>query len=507
MGTATRTVLFTDLAGFTAKVSRSDREGLRRILEEHEQMVRPLVERYNGRVIKNIGDAFLCVFDSATDALRASLEIVDSVRLHGAQKIRISMTTGDVEEIDGDVFGEPVNLSARINAKAPGGEIWFGMGTRVCMNDAEIPWESVGSFQFKGIPGRQECFRAVAPHQAWLPDRIAAAAKVGNLVRLRAGARPPLLPPDPVVIFEGFTPGSPELDAAVSALPVLDPAAMFLATYQLATVDRETWTETGRGLIIGTPEAIEATIQETLKQVSHKSGSDTIVLDVGSHADMELVICGLALPAVPLSDVVASYSYDLLPDGRWVNVSDRAILRISVRPDGVFLQPSAPGITVGGRGVAPGELLHLADGTTVNTPAGRIEFIHIGRAYAGVLLSDSDMRLGVMSGQTAELGREPNHPGLAYPDRRGQDNIQWCSGTRAARARAGGFTLDRALAGRRQAAIQMFGDTIQVAPLHDRCPTYILRGRNLLRAETAVQAMLGDMVVAGTTVVALRDPE
>ncbi len=173
----------------------------------------------------------------------------------------------------------------------------------------------------------------------------------------------------------------------------------------------------------------------------------------------------------------------------------------------MHLQPSVPGVTVAGRGVAPGEMLHLGDGAAINTPAGRIEFVYIGRSYAGVLISDSDMRLGVMSGQTAELGREPNHPGLAYPDRRGQDNIQWCSGTRAARARAGGFTLDRALAGRRQAAIQMFGDSIQVAPLHDRCPTYILRGRNLLRAESTVQAALGDMVVAGTTVVALREPE
>ena len=49
------------------------------------------------------------------------------------------MTTGDVEEIDGDAFGEPVNLAARILAQTPAGEIWFAVGTRACMNDAELP--------------------------------------------------------------------------------------------------------------------------------------------------------------------------------------------------------------------------------------------------------------------------------------------------------------------------------------------------------------------------------
>ena len=64
---------------------------------------------------------------------------------------------------------------------------------------------------------------------------------------------------------------------------------------------------------------------------------------------------------------------------------------------------------------------------------------------------------------------------LAYPDRRGQDNIRWCTGTRAARARSGGFTLDRALAGRRQASIEMQHGELKVTPLYAKCPTYILK--------------------------------
>jgi len=509
-------VLFTDLVNYTAKVSRMDREGIRRILAEHENLVRPIIEARGGRIIKNIGDSFMCLLDSATDGLRAALEIQDQTFASGGHGIRVAMTTGDVEEIDGDVYGECVNLSARILSKAPGGEIWFGQGTRECMNDSEIPWEPVGRFRLKGIPGEQACYRCVHASQAILPDRVAAAAKSGNLVRVRDTSRPPILPLDPTVLFEGFPPGSRELEAVVSSLPVLNPSSLFLAAYQIPTVDRYAWEESGRGILIGTPQAIDAAIQETMRAVSRASGSDTIVLDVASTADVELVICGLALPAVPLSSVVASYSYELLPDGRWVNGSDRSILRVDVRPDGVFITALSPGVSVGGRTIAAGDSTPLRGEARIFTPTGSVLYVGTQGAYVGVMLADTEMRLGVLNGGKVEIGREPAHPGLMFPDRRGQGNIHWCTGSRAARARSGGFTLDRALAGRNQAEFRLNDDRIALSPLHKTCPTYVLRdgvlGQPLVASESptdtpSVELTVGDMVVAGTTVVALRAPE
>ena len=122
MGTTTRTVVFTDLANYTAKVARTDREGLRAILQEHEQLVQPVVERYGGRIVKNLGDSFLILFNSATDGLRAALDIQDLVTQGGGSPIRLAMNTGDIEEIDGDAFGEPVagSRDARAGAMSRG---------------------------------------------------------------------------------------------------------------------------------------------------------------------------------------------------------------------------------------------------------------------------------------------------------------------------------------------------------------------------------------------------
>jgi len=513
LGTVTRTVAFTDLANYTAKVARSDREGLRRILREHEALVTPIVEGHGGRVVKNLGDSFMLLFGAATDALRAALGIQEMITSHdgegGGISIRVAMNTGDVEEIEGDAFGESVNCAARILAKTPGEEIWFGPGTRVCMNAAEIPWESVGRFTLRGIPGDKEIFRAVPNHKCWLPEPVAAAAAAGNLVRLSRGARPPLLPPEPVVLLEGFTPGSPALREAVSALPVLNPAALWLSAYNLAAEDRNMWVAGGRGVVVGTPKATDEAIDEATNVITRASGSDTIVLDVGLRADLELVMCGLALPAVPLSEVVCSYFYDLLPDGRWVNRSDRSMLRVEVTPEGANLLAQAPGIGVNGRSVSSGDSVVLSDGDTVTTSIGELHFEATDHGYVGLITADTEMRLGVASGTTAELGREPNHPGLAFPDRRGQDNIRWCSGSRAARARTSGFTLDRVLAGRRHAAVRVQGDAVELTPLHPRCATYVQRrgGRQIERVDRVVDIALGDRIIAGTTVVGLRGPE
>ena len=150
MATATRTVLFTDLAGYTARVSRADRESLRQILDEHRQVVEPIMSRNGGRIVKNLGDSYMCLMRSATDGIKAGLEIIEAMRGPGGDTIRISVETGDVEEIDGDAFGEPANLSARILSKTPAGELWFGPGTRACMTESETPSPSGNTA--RGLP-------------------------------------------------------------------------------------------------------------------------------------------------------------------------------------------------------------------------------------------------------------------------------------------------------------------------------------------------------------------
>ena len=105
----------------------------------------------------------------------------------------------------------------------PAGECWFGLGTRVCMNEAEVAWEEAGRFRLKGIPGEEPCYRVVPPERAWLPLPVASAARAGRLVRVRPDDRPESVAANAVVLLEGFVPGTSYLAEAVAALPVLEP--------------------------------------------------------------------------------------------------------------------------------------------------------------------------------------------------------------------------------------------------------------------------------------------
>jgi hypothetical protein len=502
--------MFTDLAGFTEEVGRSDREGVRRLISEHADLVTPIVRRHQGRVVKNIGDSLMCLFEAATEAVRAALDILDLVASTGAMKLRLALATGDVEEMEGDAFGDPVNLAARILARTPESECWFSHGTRVCMNGKEIPWEPVARLELRGIAGEVDVYRAVPAHRCWLPEPVLAAVRKGRLVRMRRGTQPGQMPPpDPVILLEGFAPDAPELHQVLEALPVVDPAALWLSTWLISPADRLSWMDAGRGLVVGTPVAIERAILEASRSGTKSTGSDTIIIEPTGAVDFVLGISGLALPAVPLAEVVESYTYDLAADGRWVNRSDRPVVRVEVVPDGVRLQVLSAGVSVDGRGRPIDDVVDLTDGMRVDAGS----FVHLFRElegeYAGVLLADTPARLPVTGGQTAEIGREPGHPGLMLPDRRGSANLRWFNGPRAAKARAGAFTMDRALAGRRQVSIVLEAGVVMATQLHERCPTFVMR-RDRGPVEKLVERLRvepGDHLIIGTWVVGIRTAE
>ena len=509
--TRTLTVVFTDMVNYTRTVSGSDREGLRNLLALHEQRVGPILRGRRGRIVKNIGDSFMALFESATDAVRACLDLMESNPVgEGAEvAFRASVATGDVEETDTDAFGETCNLSARINARTPPGEVWFSASTLLCMNQAEIPWETVGRFPLKGLPGEMELHRAVPQHAMVLPEVIARAATQRMVVRWSSGEPPPQVPPGAQILLEGFRPGSPYLQSSIEQLPVVDSSHIWLCTYNISPLDRYEWQRTGRGLVIGTPAALKAALEKQARP-QRKAGTDTLILDA-MPAAWELVVAGLALPAVsaagPLQEVVAGYSYYFTSDGRWVNQSDRALLRVDVDGPRAQLLVLSPGVSINGRGCPVNTTVPLEAGLEIGALDLRLRYQVLGReGYLGALVGETQLKVSFDWGQTVEMGREPNHPGLLLPARNSQDNIRWCSGNRAARAREKGFTLDNVLTGRRHASVVATQDRLSLSSIHDSCPTLLWRGELLSRlvaGSTPATLEPGDLLIAGTTAVRL----
>ncbi len=173
MKTENLAIVFVDIAGFTPRTSSQTREENLRLLRRFDGAVRPLVRAYNGRVVKTIGDAFLVTFRSPTDALLCSTAIHDRLAESDAEAepaerfaIRAAVNVGDVRIDGGDVFGEAVNIAARIEGKAGAGEIYFSESAFLSMTKSEVPSEEVGYTELKGIPGKIRLYRVPRANEA-----------------------------------------------------------------------------------------------------------------------------------------------------------------------------------------------------------------------------------------------------------------------------------------------------------------------------------------------------
>src|SRR4051794_25359871 len=145
------TVLFTDIAGSTSRVSGIGDARWRELLEAHDLNVRRRVTAHRGRVVKSLGDGYLAVFESPTDAIRCGRALCEGAESLGV-RIKVGIHTGECEVISDDVAGMAVHIAARVVSKACPGEV---LATRVVRElvGAGIVFADRGAHELRGVPG------------------------------------------------------------------------------------------------------------------------------------------------------------------------------------------------------------------------------------------------------------------------------------------------------------------------------------------------------------------
>jgi len=160
-------IMFTDIVGFTKLTSIQSREQNRNMLRQNEKLLMGVAKKFGGKRIKSIGDALLIVYKSPTDAVHSAMAMHDTLWEYNQTleneveklSIRISLNSGEVRIDSGDVFGEPVNVAARLEGKTPPDEVYFTEAIYLSMNKAEVPHEPVGKYTLKGIPEQIMVYR------------------------------------------------------------------------------------------------------------------------------------------------------------------------------------------------------------------------------------------------------------------------------------------------------------------------------------------------------------
>ena len=116
-------ILFTDIVGYTALMGADEHRAFE-ILNKNRQIHKPLIKEYRGKWIKEIGDGVLASFPAVTDAITCACKILHECSSIPGLDLRIGIHLGEVLFEDGDVFGDGVNIAARLQAGAPIGRIW-----------------------------------------------------------------------------------------------------------------------------------------------------------------------------------------------------------------------------------------------------------------------------------------------------------------------------------------------------------------------------------------------
>jgi adenylate cyclase len=202
-------ILVADVVGYS-RLAGEDEEGtLARLRALRSDLIEPAIAAHRGRVVKRTGDGFLAEFRSVVDAVRCAIEVQTGMIERNAGllperriEFRVGIHLGDVvEEADGDLMGDGVNIAARLERMAEPGAICLSEDAyRQVRGRLDLAVTDLGPTRLKNIaePIRVYSLQVGVPAQAMpraAPQRGPTAQKVRGLLARgpSLAAMPPLL--------------------------------------------------------------------------------------------------------------------------------------------------------------------------------------------------------------------------------------------------------------------------------------------------------------------------
>jgi len=190
-----KAILLADVVGYS-RLMNADEAGTHVAVTNYtKHLIEPKIAEHGGRLIRTMGDGFLVEFDSAADAVSCGLEIqkglrTDDARAGGDRRIwlRIGINTGDVIADDHDIYGNSVNIAARLEGLAEPGEVYV---TRAVRDQLEghpgLAFEDRGERKVKNLKSPIRIYRV--RHAQAQPRSLVAFIRWFSPARLRFSTR------------------------------------------------------------------------------------------------------------------------------------------------------------------------------------------------------------------------------------------------------------------------------------------------------------------------------
>lgn len=144
-------MFFSDIVGYT-RLMGSDEDGAYDLMKQNLNIHEAVFEKYNGKVIKELGDGILGTFEHADDACSAGIEIQKAWQKRGDLELRIGLHAGEIIHDRGDVFGDAVNVASRIQSiGVPSCVIFSEKLKNLLTENADFPHVKLGQFKLKNV--------------------------------------------------------------------------------------------------------------------------------------------------------------------------------------------------------------------------------------------------------------------------------------------------------------------------------------------------------------------
>src|SRR5713101_776659 len=165
--------MFTDMVGYTTLGQKNESLSLT-LVDEQRKLIRPILNKHDGREVKTMGDSFLVEFSSALNAVRCAYDIQRAAREFNISlpeerrvHLRIGVHLGDVLDSHGDISGDAVNIASRIEPLADyGGVCLTRQVYDQVQNKFELPLTSLGPKSLKNVSSSMEVYKMVMPWDA-----------------------------------------------------------------------------------------------------------------------------------------------------------------------------------------------------------------------------------------------------------------------------------------------------------------------------------------------------
>jgi adenylate cyclase len=160
-------ILAADVAGYSRLIEADEEETLSRLKALRVELIDPQIAHHHGRIVKTTGDGLLVEFASVVDALRCASEVQAEMAERNATipsdnriKFRIGINVGDIVVEDGDIFGDGVNVAARLEGLAePGGICVSARVQEDAAGKLDLAFEDMGDQALKNIARPVRAYR------------------------------------------------------------------------------------------------------------------------------------------------------------------------------------------------------------------------------------------------------------------------------------------------------------------------------------------------------------